>query len=160
MIRAERAESLQGLELLEWDPKAGSRGGIQAVLERLQQREHGTLGTSEGVKQEPPSWIQPCRVKPSQAGPGNCSWLWHGKGQPQCISKAAAPVGCVQSVWNSSCGMCWKHLEEPLAGLCAARGFKQPSPFGLSIHSFKGCADTGKIGSNTSCLGSPNEPGG
>lgn len=39
-------------------PKAGSRGGIQAVLEMLQQREHHTLGPSEGVKEAPPSWIQ------------------------------------------------------------------------------------------------------
>lgn len=38
MRRLGKGESLQGLELLERDPKTGSRGGIQAVLEMLQQR--------------------------------------------------------------------------------------------------------------------------
>lgn len=77
---------------------------------------------AEGVKQLPLSWIQPCKVKPSQAGPRNCSWLWQGKGHPQCIPKAAAPMGCAPSVWNSTCGMCWKHLEEPLPGAVCSQG--------------------------------------
>lgn len=77
---------------------------------------------AEGVKQLPLSWIQPCKVKPSQAGPRNCSWLWQGKGHPQCIPKAAAPMGCAPSVWNSTCGMCWNYLEEPLPGAVCSQG--------------------------------------
>lgn len=104
MKRLGKGESLQGLELLERDPKTGSRGGIRAVLEMLQQRapQKGKTGAS--------------KLDPALQGEAQPGW-------PRELLLALAwerpsPMRC----GSSPRGMCWKRLEQQLPGAVCSQG--------------------------------------